>query len=804
MLLLYAAFSAFALWASHRFVRPLTRGAALTLALLPFAFTGPAALTGRVYAPLDLHYESVPLDRMRKEVGLTDERSRTRYDLAFEMIPWRHAARSAIADGEWPLWNPYVFVGDVLAASAQPAVHHPIHVAAYLVGLGPSLTFVATAVFFAAGLTMFLYCREIGCREVAALIGAAGWAFNGMVVYWMGWPLAMNLAFFPLLLAGARRIAREPGPTSAGLLSAAFVLVLLAGHPETAFHAVAVAALYGLAELLAAGRGPGHLPKSVGLAVLAGVVALALVAIDLLPMLEATPQTYLHARRGALEVSASVDMATGLERLRLAAFPFAYGLPWDEPRNDAGFGAYWYAHAGSVLFAPAVLALWRSRWRGRWWWLGAGIGGLLAFCSFPGLIDLLDQLPLFELTINRRMVFLTGFAWAVLAALGMETWAGADDRRRLGWLSLAITGVLALILAALWQGFLADGLSARFLKRWSAVELLPALSASALFLATRKVRLGMIGLLAILVSQRVMQAGELNPTHPAELLAPTAAELTQLPAEEEPYRIAGIGNFLTPNLAALYGLEDVRGSTPMANARLVETLTLWARPHPRREYIPRIHDLERPFLNFLNVRFAFVEHRPMPKPRPGKNRRRRARNPRAGKTYEGFEVRHSEPDFTLYENTRVLPRAFVPRHVRLVSPERPVLVEMAIHDDFSERAWIEVDEPEGNRADVPNGPGTVRTRRRGTALDLAVDMEEPGWVVVSQTAWKGWQAREGGRELPVRVANHAFLAFHVPEGRHDVELFYRPWSFVVGRAVTFSTAGLLILLGVLAIRRKHR
>jgi len=165
------------------------------------------------------------------------------------MIPWRKAARYAIKNGEWPIWNPFILSGDILASAAQPAVYHPIHVAAYLLPLGPSLTFSASAVFFLAGLCSFVYLREVGCREPPAIIAAAGWMFCQFMLFWTGWPHTLTVAVFPLVLLAARRIARAPNVASAGLLTVALTLVLLGGHPESMMHCVAVGACYGLCEL---------------------------------------------------------------------------------------------------------------------------------------------------------------------------------------------------------------------------------------------------------------------------------------------------------------------------------------------------------------------------------------------------------------------------------------------------------------------------------------------------------------------------------------------------------------------------
>jgi len=92
-------------------------------------------------------------------------------------------------------------------------------------------------------------------------------------------------------------------------------------------------------------------------------------------------------------------------------------------------------------------------------------------------------------------------------------------------------------------------------------------------------------------------------------------------------------------------------------------------------------------------------------------------------------------------------------------PAPQIFEAMSGETDFARRAWIEAPAP-GRRQvqEVRNGRGTVLVNRHGTGLDLTVDMLEPGWVVVSQTAWRGWRRLSGGEELPLAFANLAYLA----------------------------------------------
>ena len=87
------------------------------------------------------------------------------------------------------------------------------------------------------------------------------------------------------------------------------MLLIFAGHPESVLHVVFVGAVYGAFELLQT-----RAWKSIALAALAGILALALTAIFLLPFFDAVPQTVEHhvrmTRRAAERIMRLADFIT--------------------------------------------------------------------------------------------------------------------------------------------------------------------------------------------------------------------------------------------------------------------------------------------------------------------------------------------------------------------------------------------------------------------------------------------------------------------------------------------------------------
>src|SRR5438132_3248041 len=95
--------------------------------------------------------------------------------------------------------------------------------------------------------------------------------------------------------------------------------------------------------------------------------------------------------------------------------------------------------------------------------------------------------------------------------------------------------------------------------------------------------------------------------------------------------------------------------------------------------------------------------------------------------------------------------AFVPRRVVVgrSSPIDTTLEEMQAATDFGDRVWI--DAPM-TLHEEQNGPGELTLRRIRYGYRLQVAMQKSGWVVVSETTWKGWCAYLDGHRVQMQIA----------------------------------------------------
>ena len=781
-ILLYLAVTLAILFLWDRFVQRLTLAAAITLVLLPLCFTGRALLSGRIYAPVDLPYMSEPLKEFAPDVGITPVHNGTLSDLYCQIIPWQHAVRHSLGQGDWPVWNPFLLCGTVLAANMQAAPYDPVHLLGLLLSHPQALTFGAAMTFFLAGFFTFAFARSIGLGEIAALCAAAGYMFNAMLAFFIAWPLGRAWAFLPLVLFAVRGVVRASGASSVLLLTLSLVLTIFAGHPETTLHVVAIGAAYGLFEVIV-----HRTPKAIAYAAVAGVLALFITAISLLPFLSAAPETIEYDVRHNFYKTSKFYTSAEIIGLRAGRtfFPFFGGQP-----ERGNVTALWDPSAprtGSIIVALSLAALIVARRKDTWFFFGLAIVALCTAFDAPPFAHLLHELPLFDIALNQRLAFAGAFALSILAAIGGQAilpvptesrQAGLPVLHRTAVAIILATGVaLAVIASLIWNQQTTAGVDPELIRALLIVELAP-LAILALLLAFRTpARYALPALLGLILLQRTLADGDIYPTLPRAAFYPEVPVLREIKKDAKtPFRIVGLNYAMIPDTAAMYGLEDVRGYEAMTFKRIAETFPLWSIPQPVSFNV--VENLDKPFLSFLNVRYAITrsdEQAP-----------------------DGWRLVLQDRGSRLYENTRALPRAFVPRRVRYERSSVDVILGMGKANDFADMAWITV--PHYKPHEISNGPGQLTLRKSDYGYEIDAVMDLDGWVVVSDSKWPGWRAYIDGRRVETHYANHAFLGVFVPKGTHHLRLIYKPEAFTRGRNITFAT---LVLLGAFFALR-HR
>jgi hypothetical protein len=769
----YLAAAGLFVWVAHRFVTPIRRRVALALIGAPLLLTGPATFTGGVYAGVDILYDAPPFQAHRESLGVAPVRSPVLADVVEQHIPWRASARRAIAAGRLPLWNPDTLVGEPLLAVQQAGVLQPGTWIGMLLPMPQAWTFDMSLRLLIALLSAYLLFRDLGCGALAALLGAAGWAFSDFFVVFLGFSIAPPTAPFPLMLLGARRVAREPGGRSGGLLAAALVLGLMGGHPETVLHTGAASALYFVFEL--ARSEARRVGKALAVGALSSGVAFGLSAVVLLPLAEILPSTAEHVFRNAWYAHSrrSVEAAESVFRLVPQIVPYAVGVD-GHSRVKTGF-LMPSAYAGALLLPFAFSGLFARR-RERWFFLGLGLLAL-SVCTKTAAADWITKLPLFDIAINEYLIVVSTMSLCVLAALGAERLVRGEGRRAFAAGAVG-SAALIVILNASYRSSMYDlRMPPAYLRERLALQLVPLLLGAALTLGLRRrPALGLGGALFVFTAARILEVGRINPTIPAQALFPDVPILAKIP-RGSPERMAAVGATFIPNASAVYDLEDVRGYSALSLSRLRETYPLWCAL--KGGWFNFVDDPATPFLAFLGTHWVLL---PPDAPVP-----------------PGWPVLAESDGLRLVENPRALPRAFAPRFWRAESDPAKRLGLLGEIRDFRERGIIE---GQSDGSWTENGRARIAVEAyRPESLVLKIETDNDTVIGTSITLWPGWMVDVDGVAAPTFPFNHAFVGFRIAAGSHRVVLRYFPKGVRNGLAVSGATLAVLIA-GVLVARRR--
>ncbi|AOS44540.1 Bacterial membrane protein YfhO [Lacunisphaera limnophila] len=366
----------------------------------------------------------------------------TGYDANLMHECYRHDFRAMVLQGEWPWWNPHVALGRPFFADVETAVLYP---ATWLVlPLGVTGGILATV-------WLHLVLALEGGRRLAAQCGLGpglawavglGYALSGAVLARLQTgqlQVFCVLCLLPWIWRAALRLQDEPGPRSVAHFALWLALGYVAGSPQILWHGLIPLAAVVAGRVTSWREGSRLLLAGIA----GGVLAAALVAVQLLPFLELLQEGNRPAHDALF---ATLYGARGEDWLALLLPP---GL-LSSSNVEANF------HVGLVviLAAGAALAYLPRERNVRGLAAGAALGLLLAAGNHTPLLPwLTDALPGFgALRYPSRYFLGSALPLILLAAWWLQRQRETHQlsRTALGGL-LALQGVI-LVGGLGWQG----------------------------------------------------------------------------------------------------------------------------------------------------------------------------------------------------------------------------------------------------------------------------------------------------------------------------------------------------------------
>jgi len=721
----------------------------------------------------------------------------------FQFIPWDLYSAQSIRNGEIPLWNPYSGAGSPFLANWQSAIFSPLKIPLYL--LPSAWMFEVLQIFkvWLGCLLAFIFCRALRMGGTASTVAALSFGFGGSIISSFRTFQLNTFILSPLFFLTIHRVSHAPTVVNMAWTSLSGALLILSGHPEATAYTLLGGGMYvavsALLDIMAPGGWRQCLRKLLfSLFAIAGGLLLSSVA--LLPFLE-----FLYLE--GFSYRALVSRETGpVGSLLLRAWSLMF--PPSSPISGEGFSLY----AGIIPLAFSLYSL--RDYKRLLPLLSVLLLGMGFYFKLPPM-SLLGYLPLLSRFASNYALGLVSFPLSVMAGKGLDLWLKRKKEKGLGIRTISMTFICILCIGGLLFIFLQDQLF--FLRK----ETIPACYFHIILSLTFSLSLLLIGsykkarspsvLVPVVALDLFLAWGGYIPSGPL-FAFPDTPPIAWLKRELGISRVMGMEGWNNiPNTGIVHRLSDGRESNPLLLRRYVrfmyavdpDTLRTSLYIKPVEPY-PRV--IDSPLLDLLNMKFllrcrcrvsgteneapGLVSLSPAPltwhytKPPPAAS----------------FTRVYSDKYVEIYENERVLPRAFIVHEAIFArSEEESFYLLTHTNIDFRKKAVIEVPDTR-EREMIQRGMEGGHVRPPSTAEIIAytpmkvtvrTTLSSPGFLILGDAYTSGWKALVDGIETKVFPADLLFRGIKLSRGTHTVEFIYAPLSFTLGAIVSLFSLALV-------------
>ncbi len=753
--------------------------------------------------------------------------------------PLRRALIDSYARGEWPLWNPFVYLGKPMLANPNYMAFYPSTLLHLFMPFNYAFKLHLIVHPVLGGVGLYFLARRLGIVPLASLGGSLAYEFSGTVlsflnlynivpavalIPWIGWAfsgalqgrwLRRTLIFGALLSLQA--VALEPIMFQCNLWFLASLSLYHILRSQGRLRAAGTVARTGL---------------------VGGVFAFGLAAVQILPTLELFPVS----TRGSGESFALMTLwSMHPVDLINTAVPSLFGdlytmgrlTSWGESLHNGREGyIVSYFLGASTLFLGALSLAGSRRLLAILLMCLACVGAGLALGRFDPVYNwLFAHLPLFGLgRYPSKYFLLTTLALSLSAALGIEVLVRPDEdaaRKR----RVLVAGICCLSVAAIW---LACGLFWKLhpghLEQWVRFEaasgpnpgtknfgviiahLTAAVLSSGIFASVCSLlllssplwrhRVQMGGIVVLLVAAEIIPANlRLTPLG-SDAQVNFAPEVDASIAREgprEPFRVFPATSTFLRHLSDLE-IRAPNGSTAWF------MLFMRRIGQPFYGFMSRTQYSVDTSIDGLNTsdseeiwKACFAAPQPILR-----SVLMRLNTPLVLSLDDvtGPGVRHlatfdTSSNFPLkvYWVENAVSRVYLASNAEVASSHEDALRRF-LRPDFD--CWDTVvleDHRRRATSGLPAAGSTRIERYTSQRITCRVEARVPAYLVLLDSYYPGWRAYVDGSEVGILRANFAFRAVEVPAGRHEVEFRYRPVVFYWGLGLTLVT----VLSGVLAV-----
>lgn len=696
-----------------------------------------------------------------------------------QQYPWRTLALQIEKKGHLPLWDPYSFAGTPLLANFQTAAFYPFNIFLFVLPFYLGWSFLILIGQLLAGIFMYWYLSHLRLNYYARFVGSIVYMFCGFMIAWLEWgTLTQTAIWLPLLLLGLDKIFETyqfnksnlkkykeniPVKNQQYIWPIIFVLSLtfafFAGHLQPFFYLLIVTISYFFARWFQYGK-PA---KLLLLIILTVFVFLLFTAIQWVP----TIQFIFQSAR-------DVDQLNGLQQP-------GWFIPWQNiiqfvapdffgnPATLNYWGIWNYGEfIGYIGIFPLFMALFAMLYRYDKKTLFFGtlffLSILFSFQTIFAKIPYLLHLPFLSTSQPTRLLFITDFSLAILAALGLDLFMHIKSKRKIIFPSL----FLVISFIVLWSfvlfgnkilHFSSDYLqTAKHNLYFPTILLFISISLSLGNVIIKNVKarnVCIIILLVVTVIDLFRFADKFIPFVSRAYLFPTTPALAYLQQQKGQFRIMSTDSeILPPNFSVMYHLQSLDGYDPLYLQRYGELIAAVGRNKPdihspfgfNRIITP--NNINSRLIDLFGVQYVMS----------------------LSDIHEGKLVKvYTEGQTQIYKNTSAFPRIFFITNIR-IAKDKFEAINLLFDKNINLHSTAIVEGWDNSHKYFINGSAKI-TNYRENSVSITAQNKDNSFLVVTDTYYPTWHVTIDGKEGKIYRTDYNFRGIILPKGNHHV-VFY--------------------------------
>jgi len=726
-----------------------------------------------------------------------------------------HYAAEQISGWRFPLWNPWQSCGQPFMATHQCGLFYPPNIVYLLMPTHMALGAAFLIHLILSGMFTYLCARRFGISQYGSLLAAITFMFAGHITYHIGEPSNFYCAAWtPLMLYLTKRLCDAPGLGTMVLLACFSSVQYMTGFEQHYMYTLYLMLGYVIFHFAVVAKKRSESKQLARLGIylaLAGILTIGLSAVQLIPT---TEMVFLSGR--------PAEPLTDLQIIGLRPVLLHWTGFEASSRNfflsllDPSQGLVPYGYAGLLPLLLAPFAFANKQQRG----YSLFLSSMIMFCCVVSMAEWgewtwvlrIPTVPIFRVIYRIMYIaalcfgLLTGIAWDEFQSRFGPSHEGQSPARRF-IASLPLVVGLPILWAMVWHSRFETSRSL-FVAACLALPLIAlrvkALRAGFLLCQVALVVSLFVDLASASVKPLIFPARTLEVYHRFDQTWKFISERQNHQRSFFQFSFLdrkhiGMGD----KYGQLKHIRTIADYEPLASKRLQDFMVFLQRKPFRKHTIfyGRFSDLypktsRMRLFDLMATRF-FVVHRPYAGGIFAPGQMEWWASPP-----ENFKLAYEEPDARVYENPSALPRAFVARNYRAIENPEKMLEELdsATFDPMTEVLLFETPpktEPAMNKESnvLETSDEVTFLRDDSECVQIRAKTPRPGFLVLSDSYYPGWEATVNGKSRPIYLANYTFRAVPIDEGESIVQFTYRPASFKWGMRISLISLAICAVMG---------